>query len=303
LGAEAHACDLKSSVDAEGRKRSQYQRGEAVPVLSWLGDFAMLKRWMAVVMAVGAVGACAHRRASRIEKQAESRGDVAAASALMPVALFDDFSDPAAMSSRWDLETAGAASIVVANHMAILDMPAGEAAGNSDHLVARPRLRFNHAGDAARVTWDMQIVRDQPTAGFSGLAIGVPDGQKFVVAQAGGAARTPHELRVSGFGEDHVNHGTGMLHYDLTITTESAGQVGLLLAVYARQAGFDTTPDSYVTGATPLSVLHGHGSVNKNADLHLYFWVEREDATGDPQVNTARATVGIANVYSSFLSQ
>jgi aryl-alcohol dehydrogenase-like predicted oxidoreductase len=34
LGAEAHACDLKSSVEAEGRTRSRYQKGEAVPVLA-----------------------------------------------------------------------------------------------------------------------------------------------------------------------------------------------------------------------------------------------------------------------------
>jgi hypothetical protein len=33
LGAEAHACDLKSSVDASGRVRSAYQRGAPVPAL------------------------------------------------------------------------------------------------------------------------------------------------------------------------------------------------------------------------------------------------------------------------------
>jgi len=33
FGVEAHACDLKSSVDATGHTRSLYQRGEAVPAL------------------------------------------------------------------------------------------------------------------------------------------------------------------------------------------------------------------------------------------------------------------------------
>mgnify|MGYP001544150392 CR=1 FL=1 len=33
LGAEAHACNLKSSVDAEGHTRSGYQRGAAVPLV------------------------------------------------------------------------------------------------------------------------------------------------------------------------------------------------------------------------------------------------------------------------------
>ncbi|HVT80153.1 MAG TPA: aldo/keto reductase, partial [Phycisphaerae bacterium] len=34
FGADAHACDLKSSVDASGHTRSQYQRGERVPALA-----------------------------------------------------------------------------------------------------------------------------------------------------------------------------------------------------------------------------------------------------------------------------
>jgi aryl-alcohol dehydrogenase-like predicted oxidoreductase len=34
FGAEAHACDLKSSVDESGRRRSDYQRGESVPALT-----------------------------------------------------------------------------------------------------------------------------------------------------------------------------------------------------------------------------------------------------------------------------
>ncbi len=34
FGPEAHACDLKSSVDASGHTRSHYQRGDAVPALA-----------------------------------------------------------------------------------------------------------------------------------------------------------------------------------------------------------------------------------------------------------------------------
>jgi hypothetical protein len=31
-GPEAHACDLKSSVDASGHTKSHYQKGQALPV-------------------------------------------------------------------------------------------------------------------------------------------------------------------------------------------------------------------------------------------------------------------------------
>jgi len=238
------------------------------------------------------------------------------ASAAAALRLLDDFSNPKLSATIWNSHVAGASAIRFEPRRVTMDMPGCNGGNqfqsspvNLAHLYSKTSLHLARAGDSLRVTWDMQLLADRPNAFGFGICLGDSTGQRtvdqrIVAGQFGqkSGLSAPHDIfLLPDAPTDHADHGTGPLHYDLTVTLDNAatGAVHVTLRAYTQVAEFDPTPELYTANAKPVATLTSKGQLNISAPIPLYFCVERDDAAGDPYITTPRSKIAITNVFIS----